>query len=57
MDLPTMRQATSRAPCHSNPQLNSQCVENLLDLDRIVVGKRRGLAILDDALEPGVAGG
>lgn len=41
MDLPTMRQATFRAPCHSNPHVNRQSVETLLDLNRIVVGKRR----------------
>ena len=27
MDLPTMPQATSRAPCHSNPHVNRQRVE------------------------------
>lgn len=48
-----MRQATARAPCHSNPHINRQGVETFLDLDRIVVGKRRGLAILDDPLDPG----
>lgn len=56
MDLSTMRQATSRAPCHSNPHVNRQGVETLLDLDRVVVGKRRGLAIPDDPLDPGGAG-
>lgn len=52
MDLLIMRQATSRAPCHSNPHVKRQGVETLLDLDRIVVGKRRGLAILYDPLDP-----
>ena len=35
---------------------NWQGVKDLLDLGHVLVGQRRGLAVLDDTLDPGGAG-
>lgn len=35
---------------------NRQGVEDLLDLGHVLVGQRRGLAVLDNTLDPGGAG-